>query len=91
MTGLHGCEYSAAQFKMQNSTEVPDALATLASYRLTNDLSFDALADRMCAAGFTMKGRSLHLLLTGQVAVPHERTLHKISGFLATISKRKAS
>jgi len=58
-------------------------LGRLAAYRLEHDLSYDRLAAAMTQAGYPMKGRALHLVLTNRVrTAPHDRTLYKITQFL---------
>ena len=70
-------------------TNNPDLLR-LAAYRLEQDLSFEELAAAITAAGYPMRPRALHLILTNRVATtPRERTLYKIRQFLATTRGRK--
>lgn len=65
-------------------------IQALATYRLEHDLSFDRLADQMAAAGYGMRGRALHLLLTNRLrSHPRERTLYKIQQFLASVAVSK--
>lgn len=64
--------------------EHPDA-RRLATYRLERDLTFDALAAEMTAAGYAIEVRTLYQVLTGRTTTPLDRTLHKISRFVKTI------
>ena len=69
-------------------TDIP-LIAQLATYRLEHDLSFEQLAVLMGDAGYPMRARALHLLLTKRVRTsPRDRTLYKIQRFL---EKAKAS
>lgn len=62
-------------------------IQALATYRLEHDLSFDQLANRMAEAGYAMRGRALHLLLTNRLrSQPRDRTLYKIRQFLASVA-----
>lgn len=61
---------------------VPTDVERLAAYRLANDMTFQALADEMTAAGFPVKMRALALVLTGKTREPHERMRYKIHGFV---------
>lgn len=62
----------------------------LAAYRLEQDLTFAALAAEITAAGYPLKERALHLVLTDRVrTVPTERTLYKITQFLETVVGRR--
>lgn len=65
----------------------------LARYRLEEDLSFEQLADRMQAAGFKIRMRSLHLALTGRLRYgPRERMLFKYARFVEyALAKRAAA
>jgi hypothetical protein len=58
-------------------------IARLATYRLEHDLSFEQLAALMEDAGYPMRARALHLLLTKRLRTsPRDRTLYKIQRFL---------
>jgi len=66
------------------------AIARLARYRLTHDLTYGRLAALMTAAGFPIKERALHLLLSGGLlGLPRERTRHKVRAFLAHVAGGK--
>jgi hypothetical protein len=65
-------------------------IQALATYRLEHDLSFDQLANEMVDAGYGMRGRALHLLLTNRLrSHPRERTLYKIQQFLAGVGAKR--
>lgn len=67
-------------------------LQRLATYRLANDLTFEALAEQMEEAGFFVPARALHLALTARLKTkPRERTLYKIAEFLKTVEPAEAS
>jgi hypothetical protein len=62
----------------------------LATYRLEQDLSFEELAAQMGDAGYPVRGRALHLLLTKRLrTAPRDRTLYKIKQFLARTKARR--
>lgn len=66
-------------------------LQRLATYRLANDLTFEALAEQMESAGFFVPARALHLALTARLKTkPRERTLYKIAQFLKTLDEPTA-
>jgi hypothetical protein len=67
-----------------------NAVQALATYRLEHDLSFDQLAAQMSGAGYAIRARALHLLLTNRVRTqPRERTIYKIRQFLANVADPK--
>lgn len=72
---------------LQSHPVMADKSATrrLATYRLERDLTFDALAAEMTAAGFPMGVRALHYALTHRTTRPRERTRYKIEQFVATL------
>jgi len=63
----------------------------LAAYRLDRDLTFEALAAEMAAAGFPVRARALHWALTNRLQRgPLERTQHRIEGFVEHLDRLKA-
>lgn len=68
-----------------------DVLQRLADYRLDRDLTFAALAAEMQKAGYPVPERALHRILTRKLATaPRERTVYKITQFVARRCSRKA-
>jgi hypothetical protein len=70
------------------------AIARLGRYRLQHDLTYGRLAALMTAAGYPVKERALHLLLSGRTGLPRERTRYKVRAFLAHVAggrKRSAA
>ena len=61
------------------------AVHALNQLRLDQDLSFRALAKAMRLAGFRVHPSTLLQLIRKPDARPHDRTLHKIEKFLASI------
>jgi hypothetical protein len=65
----------------------------LATYRLERDLTFEQLSAEMGKAGYAIRARSLHLMLTHRLRTePHDRTLYKVRRFLEHVrpTKRRA-
>ena len=63
----------------------------LATYRLEHDLSFEELAVLMTDAGYPLRARALHLLLTKRVrTAPRDRTLYKIKRFLERAKAKRS-
>ena len=63
-------------------------LAQLATYRLEHDLSFEQLSTQMGEAGYPVRPRALHLMLTQRLrSSPHDRTLYKVQRFLERINR----
>jgi hypothetical protein len=59
------------------------SIERLKTYRLRNDLTFDALADEMRAAGCAVRMRNLHRMLTDRLqTVPRARTLFQVDQFV---------
>jgi hypothetical protein len=66
-------------------TDNPHVLR-LAAYRLERDLSFVQLAAQMAEAGYPIRARSLHNVLTDRLQTePLERNLYKIKQFVGTV------
>ena len=58
----------------------------LTIYRYEHDLTYDQLADLMASAGYRVKARTLHFILTGRLLfAPRERTLYKIRQYLKVV------
>lgn len=64
--------------------KVEAAVACLASYRLQNNLTFQALSDQMAQRGHFVPARTLHLTLTGRV-IPVDRTQFRITEFVTSL------
>lgn len=63
-------------------------LGQLATYRLEHDLSFEELAGQFTEAGYPMRARALHLMLTNRLRTkPHDRTLFKVQRFLERLGR----
>ena len=66
-------------------------LQALAAYRDEHNLSFDALAEQMAAHGVGVRGRLLHLALTGRLKTqPYARTMFRLRRFAMAVARRKA-
>jgi hypothetical protein len=62
----------------------------LATYRLERDLSFEQLSAEMGKAGYAIRARALHLILTNRLRTePHDRTLYKVRRFLEQVRPTK--
>jgi hypothetical protein len=62
----------------------------LATYRLERDLSFEQLSAEMDKAGYAIRARSLHLMLTHRLRTePLDRTLYKVRRFLEQVRPPK--
>lgn len=66
-------------------------LAQLATYRLEHDLSFEQLSAQMKQAGYLIRARALHLMLTQRLrTAPHDRTIYKVQRFLERVNRTGA-
>jgi hypothetical protein len=65
------------------------ALVRLATYRLEHDLTYIELSDAMTRAGYPVKARSLHFVLTKRLKTgPLDRTAYKIEQFVTHVVDR---